>query len=491
MNRILIVDDEPTVRYSFKKLLREDNYDVLEAANGVDALRLLAKENPDLVVMDIEMPGMTGLEAIRRIKDLTPQVPVIIMTAYGTTDRVIEAMKLGAYEYMEKPFDIDKMRTIIREALGVRMMSEGGIHLSMKKREEPFDERIVGKSPAIKEVYKMIGKVAASDAGVLITGESGTGKELVAKAIHMHSNRAQKPFLTINCAAIPDTLLESELFGFEKGSFTDASKTKSGKFEAADTGTIFLDEIGDMSLPLQAKLLRVVQEGTFERLGSNKTQKVDVRIIAATNKNLEQGIQSKSFREDLYYRLKVITITLPPLRMRMEDTPLLTEYFIERHNRSMKNTEITIPRETMEKLLSHTWPGNVRELENTLKRALLLSKNQVITPDLITLSPDGESTVTPAVTDKTPASKEVPQISETAELGPGPCVLVHFPEEPENFEGKLYHEVIEQMETELIRLTLNHTHGNQVKAAKLLGISRVMLHDRMKKYGLDSSQAII
>lgn len=487
MNRILIVDDEPTVRYSFKKLLREDNFDVLEAVNGVDALRMLAKENPDLVVMDIEMPGMTGLEAIRRIKDLSPQVPVIIMTAYGTTDRVIEAMKLGAYEYMEKPFDIDKMRTIIREALGMKMMSEGGIHLSMKKREEPVEERIVGKSPAIKEVYKMIGKVAASDAGVLITGESGTGKELVAKAIHMHSNRALRPFLTINCAAIPDNLLESELFGFEKGSFTDASKTKSGKFETADTGTIFLDEIGDMSLPLQAKLLRVVQEGTFERLGSNITQKVDVRIIAATNKNLEQGIQTKSFREDLYYRLKVITITLPPLRMRMEDIPLLTEYFIERHNRAMKNTEITIPSETMDKLLSHTWPGNVRELENTLKRVLLLSKNQVITPDLITLSPEGESTVKKMETEKIPVSNELSPPSGTPEYGPGPSVLVHFPEEPENFEGKLYHKVIEQTETELLRLTLNHTHGNQVKAAKLLGISRVMLHDRMKKYGLDHS----
>ncbi|MBL7138419.1 MAG: sigma-54-dependent Fis family transcriptional regulator [Bacteroidales bacterium] len=473
MNRILIVDDEPSVRYSFKKLLTEDHYDVLEAATGVDALRLLAKDVPDLVVMDIEMPGMTGLETIRRIKEINPQIPVIIMTAYGTTDRVIEAMKLGAYEYMEKPFDIDKMRMIIREALGMKLMTEGGIHLHMKSRESVLPDRIVGNSPAIKEVYKMVGKVAASDAGVLITGESGTGKELIAKAIHMHSNRADKPFLTINCAAIPDALLESELFGFEKGSFTDAGKAKSGKFEAVDTGSIFLDEIGDMSLSLQAKLLRVVQEGTFERLGSNKTQKVDVRIIAATNKNLEQGILNKTFREDLYYRLKVITITLPPLRMRMEDIPLLTEYFIERHNRPIKNAEITIPRETMDKLLSYSWPGNVRELENALKRALLLSKNQIITPNLITIGPEAEPL------------QDIPEISETQEKGQMPLITLHFPGDPGRYEGKLYHEVIGQAEKELLRLTLNHTRGNQVKASKLLGISRVMLHDRMKKYGLE------
>ncbi|MBN1199738.1 MAG: sigma-54-dependent Fis family transcriptional regulator [Bacteroidales bacterium] len=488
MNKILIADDEPSVRYSFKKLLKEDHYDVLEAANGVDALRILGKEHPDLIVMDIEMPGMSGLDAIRRIKEIDPGVPVIIMTAYGTTERVIEAMKLGAYDYMEKPFDIDRMRTIIREALGMKLMTEGGIHLRITDREESLPERIVGKSPAIKEVYKMIGKVAVSDASILINGESGTGKELVAKAIHTHSNRADKPFLPINCAAIPDTLLESELFGFEKGAFTDAGKTKSGKFESVDTGTIFLDEIGDMSLPLQAKLLRVVQEGTFERLGSNKTQKVDVRIIAATNKNLELEIQAKRFREDLYYRLKVITITLPPLRMHMEDIPLLTEYFIERQSRLMKNTDITIPLETMEKLLSYSWPGNVRELENTLRRAVLLSKNQIITPDLVTIGPEAETSVDPTPSSHSQHLTETWSPMQTGEFlkaSPPQFITLQFPENPDSLEGKLYHEVIDQTEKELLRLTLGHTRGNQVKAARLLGISRVMLHDRMKKYGLD------
>lgn len=467
MHKILIADDEPNVRYSFKKLLKDEHLEVIEAANGVDALRMFSQKEPDLVVMDIEMPGMTGLEAIRRLKEINPRIPVIVVTAFGSSDRVIEAMKQGAYEYLEKPFDIEKMRSVIREALGIRHLGEGGIYLSPSVKEAASAEKIVGNSQAIKEVYKMIGRVAASDASVLISGESGTGKELVARAIHMHSNRASRPFLTINCAAIPDTLLESELFGFEKGSFTDAGRARTGKFESADTGTVFLDEIGDMSLPVQAKLLRVLQEGTFERLGSNKPIKVDVRIIAATNKELEKGILDRTFREDLYYRLKVITISLPPLRMRREDIPLLTRYFVARHGQAMNNPGFTLTRETMDQLMNYEWPGNVRELENVIKRALLLSKNQILSPDLLSLGNPDEP---PADTGVKPATL---------------LAAVHFPAEPDAFEGSLYNQVIDQTEKELLRQTLDHTRGNQVKAAKLLGISRVKLHDRMKKYGLD------
>jgi DNA-binding NtrC family response regulator len=466
MNKILIADDERTVRYSFRKLLKEEDYLILEAASGTEAITLFTTENPDLVVLDIEMPGMTGLEAIREIKAIRPQIPVIVVTAFGTTDRLIEAMKQGAFEYLEKPFDIEKMRTVIREALGVTIMTEGGIRVRPQGTSPGISEQIIGNSPGIKEVYKMIGRVAASDVSVLITGESGTGKELVARAIHLHSNRADKPFLTINCAAIPDSLLESELFGFEKGSFTDAGKSKPGKFETADTGTIFLDEIGDMSLPLQAKLLRVLQEGTFERLGSNVPKRVDVRIIAATNKKLEEGIQTKMFREDLYYRLKVITITLPPLRMRKEDIPLLTHYFITLHSQPMNIPEITITQETMDKLVSYSWPGNIRELENALKRALLLSKNRIITPDLITIE----------------SPESLPAAPDLSYTQPAPSA---FPADPETYEGRLYHHVIGQTERELLRYILNHTRGNQVKAARILGISRVMLHDRMKKYGME------
>lgn len=465
MNTILIADDESSVRYSFKKLLKDYDYQVIEAANGLEALSVFNLQQPDLVVLDIEMPGMTGLEAIKRIKAADPQVPVIIMTAFGTTERVIEAMKNGAFDYLEKPFDIDKLKSVIQEALKIKQMTSDGIRVGPRDRDTAVPERIVGNSPPIKEVYKMIGRVAASDVSVLIIGESGTGKELIAKAIHHYSNRVGKPFLTINCAAIPDTMLESELFGFEKGAFTDASKTREGKFEAADKGTIFLDEIGDMSLPLQAKLLRVLQEGTFERLGSNLTRQVDVRIIAATNKNLENAILEKLFREDLYYRLKVITITLPPLRMRKGDIPLLTEYFIARHSQSMKIPTITIPNDTMEKITAYSWPGNVRELENLLQRAVLLSKNQIITPDLIDL---------PAP----PPAREVIRAEKSAQA--------FIPADLTPHEGNLYHLVIDRVEKELIRQVLELTGGNQVKAAKMLGISRVMLHERIEKYGLST-----
>ncbi|NTV82849.1 MAG: sigma-54-dependent Fis family transcriptional regulator, partial [Bacteroidales bacterium] len=296
------------------------------------------------------------------------------------------------------------------------------------------------------------------------SGESGTGKELVAKAIHRYSDRSDKPFIAINCAAIPDALLESELFGYEKGSFTDASHMKEGKFEIADKGTLFLDEVADMSLSLQAKLLRVLQEGTFERLGSNKVTKVNVRVISATNKNLENAIATKSFREDLYYRLKVITITLPPLRMHPEDIPLLTNYFLSRHCQEMKKQLVTVPPETMERLLKYSWPGNVRELENLLKRVLLFSKNNVITPDLLQTEMNATSAVSP----------------ETSKQSPHTLI----PENLDDFEGSLYKHVIEQIEKELIEKALAHSKGNQVKTAKLLGISRAMLIERIEKYRL-------
>jgi transcriptional regulator with PAS, ATPase and Fis domain len=306
--------------------------------------------------------------------------------------------------------------------------------------------------------------VAASDVSVLLSGESGTGKELVAKAIHRYGDRSDKPFIAINCAAIPDSLLESELFGFEKGSFTDASHMKEGKFEMADKGTLFLDEVADMSLTLQAKLLRVLQEGTFERLGSNKVIKVNVRIISATNKNLENAIAAKTFREDLYYRLKVITITLPPLRVHPEDIPLLTNYFLSRHCQEMKKPMVTIPPETMEALMKYSWPGNVRELENMLKRALLLSKNNVITPDLV------QSELSASA----PASAEITGQSYSSLI----------PENLEEFQGTLFKHVIEKIEKEVIEKALAHCKGNQVKTAKLLGISRAMLIERLEKFGL-------
>lgn len=465
IRKILIVDDEEIVRYSFKKLFREPGFEISEAANGLDALSAIKKDSPDLVLMDIEMPGLNGLEAIQRIKAMDPQLPVIIMTAFGTSERVIAAMKYGAFEYLEKPFDVARLKAVISDAIETRRISDQDKKFEILPAADTHTgEQIIGMSPAIKEVYKMIGRVAASDVSVLLTGESGTGKELVAKAIHRYSDRSDKPFIAINCAAIPDTLLESELFGFEKGSFTDASHTKEGKFEMADKGTLFLDEVADMSLTLQAKLLRVLQEGTFERLGSNKVMKVDVRVISATNKNLENAIAGKNFREDLYYRLKVISITLPPLRVHPEDIPLLTNYFLSRHCKEMKKPQVTVPPETMEALLRHSWPGNVRELENMLKRALLLSKNNVITPDLVHSE----------IQSNVPVTKDQPH----------PAYPSLIPDNMEDFEGVLFKHVIEKVEKEIINKALAHCKGNQVKTAKFLGISRAMLIERMKNYGL-------
>jgi DNA-binding NtrC family response regulator len=464
LKKILIVDDEESVRYSFRKIFRDPGCSIVEAANGLEALSVIKKEMPDLVLMDIEMPGLNGLEAIQRVKAMHPQLPVIIITAFGTSERVIAAMKYGAYDYLEKPFDVDRLKALITEALEMKRLSDEDDSLEIRAADTHTGEQIIGMSPAIKEVYKMIGRVAASDVSVLLSGESGTGKELVAKAIHRYSDRSDKPFIAINCAAIPDTLLESELFGFEKGSFTDASHAKEGKFEMADKGTLFLDEVADMSLTLQAKLLRVLQEGTFERLGSNKVIKVNVRVISATNKNLENAIASKTFREDLYYRLKVITITLPPLRVHKEDIPLLINYFLSRHCQEMKKAMVTIPPDTLDKLMKHNWPGNVRELENLLKRAILLSKNNVITPDLIT------SEISSSLTD---------QVSVALATKSG-----IIPENLEAFEGTLYKHVIDQVEKELIEKTMEHNNGNQVKTAKMLGISRAMLIERLEKFRL-------
>lgn len=463
MKRILIVDDEENVRYSFKKFFKASGYEISEAVNGLDAVSAINRHQPDLVLMDIEMPGLNGIEAIQRIKQTHPDLPVVIITAFGTTERVIAAMKYGAFEYLEKPFDVERLKAVVAEALEMKRLSREDKRLEIHPAEMN-EEQIIGNSSAIKEVFKMIGRVAASDVSVLLSGESGTGKELIARAIHRFSDRSKTPFVAINCAALPDTLLESELFGYEKGSFTNATQSKEGKFEVAHNGTLFLDEVADMSLPLQAKLLRVIQDGTFERLGSNKTIKVNVRFISATNKNLENAITDKSFREDLYYRLKVVTITLPPLRVRLEDIPLLTNYFLSRQCMLMKKPLVTVPPETLEALMKHHWPGNVRELENLLKRALLLSKGNVISPDLV--------------------KSEIVETAAVAPTEPKAFVQAFLPAELGNYEGELYHHVIDQVEKELITVALTFTRGNQLKTSRLLGISRAMLNDRMAKFGL-------
>jgi DNA-binding NtrC family response regulator len=459
MHKVLVVDDDESVRYSFRKTLREPHYEVIGAADGVEGLDAVRRHAPDLVILDIQMPGMSGLEVLAELQRLAPKLPVLVITAHGDSERVISAMKHGAFEYIEKPFDIPRMKTLVDDAIEIGRLQRDSV--PAERGADFGTDRIIGNSGALQDVYKMIGRVAASEVNVLLLGESGTGKELAARAIHQHGRPTGVPFLAVNCAALPETLLESELFGHERGAFTGAFKRRTGKFELANTGTLFLDEIGDMSLSTQAKLLRVLQEGTFERLGGEETVRVRVRLIAATNRDLDEAIAAKQFREDLYHRLKVITITLPPLRKRKEDLPELTRYFITKHCAQFQMDVVSVAPETFGVLLAHDWPGNVRELENTLKRAILLCRGNVIRPHDIAVS-------------QRPAS----------DSGNSDPLTVRLPEQADGYEGKLYDVLTAELELKLIIATLKWVRGNRVHAARLLGISRDMLHDRIQKYGI-------
>jgi DNA-binding NtrC family response regulator len=471
MYRILIVDDEKSVRYSFRKLLDTANYELFEAENYDSAINVFGLQKPNLVIVDIEMPGKSGLELLKSIKEISPLTPVIVITAFGSGDRVIKAMKYGAYEYLEKPFEIPALIDLINEALRsvnpepptdkISKRPAGERHLRSFKVTD--HDMIIGESPSMKDVFKLIGRVAVSDASILITGESGTGKEMVARAIHSYSDRASKPFIAINCAAIPETLLESELFGYDKGAFTGATKDKPGKFEEANGGTLFLDEIGDMGVAPQSKLLRVLQEGTLDRLGGSKNIRVNVRIITATNRNLENLIQKKAFREDLYYRIRVVTIALPPLRMRKDDIPLLVNHFLSKHAGEARVENISVHVNAMKKLMDYDWPGNIRELENSIKRALILAKGNIIIPELISTHHIN--------------TKE----KQDTESSP---VYGYLSDDIVFREGEIFDLVSRSVEKDLICWALERTSMNQAKAARLLGISRVMLHERMERFGL-------
>lgn len=460
MSRILVVDDERNVLTSFQHLLGKKGHEVLTAKSGEQALSLLGSQSPDLILMDIRMAGLSGLETFRQAKTIVPKVPVIMMTAYATTDTAIEAMKLGAFEYTLKPFDIPKLTALIERALAMGQLMRTPVTYGASETDAR-GQRIIGKSPKMVEVYKLIGQVALSNVTVLIRGESGTGKELVARAIYHHSQRAERPFTAVNCAAIPETLLESELFGYEKGAFTGAAARKPGKFEQASGGTILLDEVGDMSPSTQAKVLRVLQEGTCERLGGHETIRVDVRLLAATNQDLEALIRERQFREDLYYRLNVVTITVPPLRERKEDIPLLAEYFVKRYSRELQKHGMRLSPEALERLSAYEWPGNVRELENCIKQAMVLATGDVLMPEQLRL---GQS----APVRSTPESLEV--LRELARQ--------HLEQAP----GSAHQQLIEQVEAQLILEALTQTQGNLAQAAKLLGITRPTLREKISKY---------
>ncbi|OGP58482.1 MAG: Fis family transcriptional regulator [Deltaproteobacteria bacterium RBG_13_61_14] len=470
MSRILIVDDDARLRTSFEKLLTEEGYEVETAASGEAGLEAVQQRMPDLVIMDVRMPGMSGLETLRAIREKDPKLPVIVMTAFGTTDTAIEATKLGAFDYVLKPFDIPDILTVIEQALEAGRFMRARVELNVVPETAPADA-IIGRSEAMQEVYKAIGRVAPTDATVLIRGESGTGKELVARAVYQHSLRSDKPFLVINCVAIPETLLESELFGYEKGAFTGAVNRRIGKIEQAHGGTVFLDEIGDMPLSIQAKILRLLQEKSLERLGGRESIPADVRILAATNRDLESALAEGRFREDLYYRLKVVTIGLPPLRERKGDSSLLCDYFLARFAKEMALDNPGMTEEAKTMIAGNPWPGNVRELANTLQKSLIFSRGYPVRPEDISQAVQGAAG--PTLVNTETVDKVLRQWArETLAAGGQP---------------DLFASLMDRFSSILISETLDFTHGNRTRAAKLLGISRPTLHAKMEKGGLSGA----
>jgi len=466
MDKILVVDDEADIRRAFHRNLASETLQVVDAGNGEEAIRMVAKERPNLVVMDIRMGATSGLDTLRKLRELDPKLLVIMMTAYGTTQTAIEAMKLGAYDYVLKPLEVPKLKALIESALKTARDMREVVSYQPLLASEDHAEGIVGKSEPMQQVFKLIGQVSQSDATVLITGESGTGKELVARAIYHHSRRAEKPFLAINCAAIPEHLLESELFGHEKGAYTGAVERRIGKFEQCDQGTIFLDEIGDMPLSTQTKILRVLQNGEFQRVGGNQTFHVDVRVVAATNRHPEQLIAVKKFREDLFYRLNVVRIHLPPLRERPEDIRLLVDYFLQQFLKSGttpgKVTKIST--EALKILDKSPWPGNVRELENVIERAAVVARGDSILPK------DLPREV------REPQAVAVPPEDLAAAIDAAVRPLYALAKK----DPKL--KIMAVVERELIARALIETNGNQVQAARLLGITRATLRKRIDKF---------
>jgi nitrogen regulation protein NR(I) len=479
MSKLLLIDDEADLRYSFQRILDTPEIELTTAASGEEGLRLIPKLKPDLVIMDIRMAGITGLETLRRIRQIDPKLLVILMTAYGTTQTAIEAMKLGAYDYLLKPFDVPKLKELIANALKAAHDMTQVVSYQPLLEEEDYEQGIVGRSEPMQQVFKLIGQVAATDATALISGESGTGKELVARAIYHHSNRSEQPFLAVNCAAIPEQLLESELFGHERGAFTGATTQRIGKFEQCNHGTIFLDEIGDMTPATQTKILRVLQSGTFERVGGNQPISVDVRVIAATNRPLEQAVAARQFREDLFYRLNVVRIHLPPLRERRDDIRLLVNYFLQAFAKEQQRSPKSIAPGVVRALEKYHWPGNVRELENIIHRALVVAKGDAILPGDLPTEVTGQS-----------AAGSVPL--PVAAVGEGVV------EDVARLARQLFAwarrdpklKVIPAVERELVIQALKESNGNQVHAAKLLGMTRATLRKRIEKFQIERELSI-
>lgn len=470
----MLIDDEADVQYSFQRIFDSPEIELTTASSGEEGLRLIGKFKPDLVIMDVRMGGMSGLETLRRIRQMDSKLLVILMTAYGTTQTAIEAMKLGAYDYLLKPFDVPKLKELVASALKAAVDMKQVVSYQPLLETEDYEQGIVGRSEAMQQVFKLIGQLAASDATALVTGESGTGKELVARAVYHHSNRSQQPFLAVNCAAIPEQLLESELFGHERGAFTGATLQRVGKFEQCNRGTIFLDEIGDMTPTTQTKILRVLQSGTFERVGGNQPLKVDVRVIAATNKALEQAVASRQFREDLFYRLNVVRIHIPPLRERRQDVRLLVNYFLKKFAKDQPGPPRSIAPAALKALEKYHWPGNVRELENIIRRALVMAKGEAILISDLPTEISGQATAAGAPAPM-PAVGNDGAASDLEALA---RQLFHWARRDPRLK------IIPAVERELVIQALKETSGNQLHAAKLLGITRATLRKRIEKFDI-------
>lgn len=447
--KVLIADDERNMRWILEKNLKSEGFATICAEDGEEAFNKFLDEEPDMIILDYKMPKLDGMEVLKRIKKINSKLPVIMITAHGSAEAAVEAMKLGAVDYVSKPFDITELKLTIFKVLKIDKLNKE-IQYLRESSSEKFDDKIVGNSKKMQEIFAVIEKIADTNATVLIRGESGTGKEGIAAGIHKKSSRRDMPFIAVNCGAIPETLIESELFGYEKGAFTGAINRKMGRFDRAQGSTLFLDEIGELSLPLQVKLLRVLQEKEFERVGGTEVIKSDVRIIAATNRDLETMVQNGQFREDLLYRLNVIPINLPPLRDRKEDIDSLVEFFLKKFRRETNKGTITIEKDAMDLLLAYDYPGNIRELENLIERMVILSNNGVINAAMIPKD----------IVKGAYASKNNEFI---------------LPEEGIN---------LEELEVSLVRQALEREEGNQTKAARLLGMSRHALIYRIDKYNL-------
>ena len=474
---LLIVDDEQVILHAFRKAFRLPEFEVLTARTATEALAHLARQRPDAIILDVHLPDAEGLQAFEQIQQVDARIPIILITGHGTTELAIEAMKRGAFEYLLKPLEYDQIRAQVQSACATSRLMHVPALLAPDAASSQSGDALIGRCPAMQEVYKAIGRVAPTDATVLILGESGTGKELVARAVYQHSKRASKPFLAINCGAIPEALVESELFGHEKGAFTGADRKRIGKFEQCSGGTLFLDEVGELPLLAQVKLLRVLQEQQFERVGGTETIQAKVRVIAATNADLEKLVAAGRFRSDLFFRLNVFTIRLPALRERGDDLDLLTDYHLTRFARELDRPLPVVPPETREVLRRYGWPGNVRELQSILKQTLIQSRGTVLLPEFLPVTlqqaTSGSGTLAGQET-PTPALDWERFIRERLEAG----------------AHDLYAECLALMERQLLTRILARTEGNQLRAAELLGITRGSLRHKLRALGISIERSV-